>query len=182
MKNILCICALLAIIAGCKSKIPSGILQPAKVEAVLYDIHISDAFIATLVNQDSAKKVAASYYKGIYKKFDTDSAEYTRSMNFYYAHPEMLNTMYDRVTEKLKKSKDSLDKIEVKRQAKIAAAEKKIQAAAEKKKKNSLTKDSLKKPGKLKPSVKMNKDSLNKAARLKNTSRTVPVTAVQKQR
>jgi hypothetical protein len=103
-------------------------------------------------------------------------------MNFYYAHPEMLNTMYDRVTEKLKKSKDSLDKIEVKRQAKIAAAEKKIQAAAEKKKKDSLTRDSLKKPGKLKPSVKMNKDSLNKAARLKNTSRTVPVTAVQKQR
>jgi len=110
----LCYIGWLFILIGCKSKTPAEIIQPDKMSRVLYDIHIADGYISTLSAPDSAKKVAASYYKGIYKKFGVDSVLYTKSMNYYYAHPDELSSIYRTVTASLTKTKDSLDKIEAK--------------------------------------------------------------------
>jgi hypothetical protein len=114
MKPLCYIVWLFIIITGCKPKTPKNVIQPDKMSRILYDIHIADGYISTLSIPDSAKKVAASYYKGIYKKFDVDSVLYTKSMNYYYAHPDELSDIYGTVTTSLKKTKDSLDKIEAK--------------------------------------------------------------------
>jgi len=163
MRNFLCIAMVVTIIAGCKSKIPENIIEPIKVESVLYDIHIADAYISTISNQDSAKKVASAYYKGIYKKFKIDSASYTKSMNFYYDHPDILTEMYKNVNASLKKTKDSLDKIETKRLANMSAADKKKAAALAKKlAADSIDKIGLVKLDTLKSSRKLRRDSLAK--------------------
>ena len=136
MKKLWCIGLLFLVIAGCKSKIPGDIIQPDKMGAVLYDIHITDGYVGSIPRQDSAKKVGAAYYKGIYKKFKIDSMSYTRSMNYYFANPDLLSKIYEGVTKNLKTSKDSLDKINAKK-VKLDAAKKA--------KENKKTQDSLNK-------------------------------------
>lgn len=183
MRNFLCVGLVLILFAGCKSKIPADIIQPEKMQVILYDIHIADGYVSTLSSsQDSAKKIAAAYYKGIYNKFAIDSVLYTKSMTFYYDHPEVLNGMYDQVNAALKKSKDSLDKVESKRVAKLSAAQKKAKLAAQnkleeentKKLKDSLTRVARESVQNTQSPAKLRKDSLAKARRVKKKFKTLP--------
>jgi len=105
---------LLVLIAGCGTKVPKDIIQPKEIRLVLYDMHIADGYISTIPVPDSARRVGTSYYKAIYKKYNIDSALYTKSMNYYYDHVESLSAIYKDVTAKLQKSKDSIDKIQAK--------------------------------------------------------------------
>lgn len=113
---------------GCKPKIPKEIIQPDKMEGILYDMHVVDGYVSTILEPDSAKKVAAAYYKGIYKKFGMDSAKYKTSLDYYYMHSEPLNDIYDRLSKKFNKQKELMEKAE-------AANQKKLEEAAVKKRK-----------------------------------------------
>ncbi|MFW0718496.1 DUF4296 domain-containing protein [Pedobacter sp. N23S346] len=93
---------------SCKSKTPDGIIDTARMGGILFDIHVADGYISTIYVPDSARKVASAYYKGIYKKFDTDSAEYTRSLNYYYQNPEKLQEMYKVISTRLDKQKANI--------------------------------------------------------------------------
>jgi Domain of unknown function (DUF4296) len=86
---------------ACKPGIPKDILQPDKMQQVLIDIHLVDGYISTLPSLDTAKKVGSSFYKGIYKKYDIDSAIYNTSINYYYKHPDLMKKMYDSISVKL---------------------------------------------------------------------------------
>jgi hypothetical protein len=95
----------------CKSKsVPETLIQPDKMKKILYDIHIVDGYISTIGTPDSARKVSAAYYKGIYKKFKVDSVTYTKSMDYYYKHPDLLTEMYDDIKADLQKTKVALEK------------------------------------------------------------------------
>ncbi len=99
----------------CKSKeIPKDIIPPKQMEKVLYDIHIADAYITTIGDTDSAKKVSSAYYKGIYKKFKTDSVAYNKSLDYYFRHPDLLTDIYERIKTDLQKNKEKQDTISVK--------------------------------------------------------------------
>lgn len=168
MRNFLCICVVLISFAACKPGIPKDIIQPDKMTDVLYNVHLVDGYITTIPGQDSAKKVSAAYYKGIYKKFAVDSALYNKSMNYYYDHPDVLSKMYDRITEKLKKTKISVDKIEAKR---VLKETKKLEAAA-KKTRDSLKNLEIKRLPKGQAEKKMKKDSIDKVkAKIKSNPR-----------
>lgn len=90
---------------GCKPGIPDGIIKPDKMEKILYDMHMVDGYISTIYVVDSAKKVAAAYYKGIYKKFGTDSAQYNKSLLWYNTNPAALEAMYKNIQKSLTKQK-----------------------------------------------------------------------------
>lgn len=172
MRKICCIGFLFIVLAGCKSKVPGDLIQPDKMAAVLYDIHVTDGYIGTIPQQDSAKKVSAAYYKGIYAKFDIDSVKYTKSMAFYFAHPDVMNGIYQQVMSALKKSKDSLDKIN----QKILKLEAAKRAKALKKTTDSLAKIKarLMKPADIRKAKadslkKVKTDSLKKVKALKKT-------------
>lgn len=92
---------------ACKPGIPKDIIQPDKMEKVLFDIHVVDGYISTMSpTADSTKKIASAYYKGVYKKFQIDSVLYNKSLNYYYQHADLLKKMYDNVTTQLNKTKD----------------------------------------------------------------------------
>jgi len=91
---------------ACKPGIPKDIIQPGKMQDVLLDIHIVDGYVSTLPGTDTAKKVGAGYYKGVFKKFDIDSALYNQSINYYYKHPDLMKKMYDSIAVKLTTLKD----------------------------------------------------------------------------
>lgn len=91
---------------ACKPGIPKDIIQPDKMQQVLIDIHLVDGYISTLPGIDTAKKVGSSYYKGVYDKFEIDSALYNNSLNYYYKHPDIMKKMYDSISVKLAVLKD----------------------------------------------------------------------------
>lgn len=95
---------------ACKPGIPKDVIQRDKMEKVLYDIHAVDGYIGTLSKPDSAKKVASSYYKGVYKKFDIDSATYTKSLNYYFNRPDLLNKMYENIGKQFEAERKRNDK------------------------------------------------------------------------
>lgn len=108
MKNFLYIVFVFFFAWGCKPGIPKDIIQPEEMAKVLHDIHMADSYLGMVSKPDSAKLIAAGYYKGIYKKYGIDSALYTKSMEYYYRDPQKLNDIYVAVTGKLTKEKDAL--------------------------------------------------------------------------
>jgi hypothetical protein len=110
MKRLFAIIISCMLLNACKPGIPKEIIQPAKMEKVLFDIHVVDGYISMLPTQDTAKRVAASLYKGVYKKFDIDSAVYNQSLNYYYKHPDLMKKMYDNLSNELTKTKDEIAK------------------------------------------------------------------------
>lgn len=112
---VMCIVAL----AGCKPKVPENIIAPDKMQNILYDIHVIDGYISTIMLPDSSKKVAAAYYKGIYKKFGIDSAKYAQSMNYYYKHPKDLDNMYKSIAKVLTKQQKAMEKADSVKKSKI---------------------------------------------------------------
>ena len=95
---------------GCRSKTPDGIIETERMEGILFDIHVVDGYISSIYVPDSARKVASAYYKGIYKKFNTDSAEYTRSLNYYHQNPEKLQEIYKVISTRLDQQKANVKK------------------------------------------------------------------------
>ncbi|MCZ4223111.1 DUF4296 domain-containing protein [Pedobacter rhodius] len=89
---------------------PQNIIPPDKMQNILYDIHVADGYISSISILDSSKKVAASYYKGIYKKFGIDSAKYAQSMTYYYKHPKDLDEMYKVIAKRLAKQQKAMEK------------------------------------------------------------------------
>ncbi len=120
---LLLFCVVLAF--GCKPGIPKDIVQPAEMENILFDIHIIDGYVASIPTPDSAKKVSAPIYKGIFKKYGIDSAMHAKSMAYYYSRPDLLSKMYDRISNKISKTRDDL----IKKQEKQTVAEAAKQAA-----------------------------------------------------
>ena len=110
MKKFLTLIIFFIFISGCKTGIPKEIIQPDKMDKVLFDIHVVDGYLGTITNVDTAKIIASSYYKGIYKKFGIDSALYNKSMDYYYAHPTLLNEIYTKVEKSFALENSKLEK------------------------------------------------------------------------
>lgn len=121
MKNFLYIVVVFFFISGCKPGIPKDIIQPDVMAKVLHDIHIVDGIIAMTPSVDSAKKMAAAYYKGVYKKYDIDSAIYTKSLNYYYTEPRVMTDIYKNVTAELTKDRNVIVQADSIATAKAAA-------------------------------------------------------------
>jgi Domain of unknown function (DUF4296) len=94
---------------GCKPGIPDDIIKPDKMEKILYDMHIVDGYLSSIYVADSAKKVAAAYYKGIYKKFGVDSAEYNKSLVWYNTNPKELESIYKNIQKSLTLQKKAVE-------------------------------------------------------------------------
>lgn len=73
-------------------------------------MHMVEGYLGTMPRPDTAKLVASSYFKGIYKKFNIDSATYTTSLNYYYNHPDVLNKIYEKLTKQLEQEKKKDEK------------------------------------------------------------------------
>lgn len=148
---------------GCKPGIPKDLIQPDKMALVLHDIHVFDGYINAITYSDSAKKVAASYYNGIYKKFGIDSALYARSLDYYNRNPRVMTEIYTNVVNRLEKEKKAFIRADSLATAKILNTQKARMKADSLKLKN----DSIKKSDSLK-FVKEQKKFLRQMDSLKN--------------
>jgi Domain of unknown function (DUF4296) len=88
-----------------KAEIPSDVLSKDKMTLVLTDIGQVEAQIQSsgLERNDSTKKVAYGYYKSIFQKHKITPEQFRKSFDFYTAHLEMMDAMYDTVIVNLSK-------------------------------------------------------------------------------
>jgi hypothetical protein len=88
------------ILFSCRSKnnIPDGVIKPAKMQVVLFDVIRADNFVFQYVTKDSSKKPEAELAKlqqQIFAVHKISRADYYKSYEFYKAHPDIMQPMLD---------------------------------------------------------------------------------------
>ena len=101
------------LLAACKTvTTDTGVLSPAKLEPVILDLQLAEAYANTVNMQAPANAVNAQndsflvYRKAILSKHHISDEDYTNSMKWYAQHPEQLDTMYAHVNTKLNQLRD----------------------------------------------------------------------------
>src|SRR5882724_11301313 len=95
---------------SCKDKnaVPSGILKPAAMQTVLWDMLRADAFTFNFITKDSAKKPEPENVKlqqQIFAEHKTTKEEFYKSYEFYKAHPVLMQSILDSMLSKAAREK-----------------------------------------------------------------------------
>ncbi len=94
---------------GNNDELPSGILKPEKMQAVLWDVIKAEAFTAEFIKKDSTKNAAEENLKlqqQIFAIHKVTKAEFYKSYDYYKEHTpvfkQMLDSMIAKTAEKQK--------------------------------------------------------------------------------
>ena len=83
---------------SCKESIPSGIIEPEKMQAIIWDVLRADALSQQIINRDSSKVLAEENVKLTKKVFEIHAIteeQYQKSYSYYTQHPDKLKTILD---------------------------------------------------------------------------------------
>ena len=112
-KYIILFFSVLTILCSCSSdSAPDGILKKSEMVGVLTDMHIADAALISISQMpDTLYKYGYPRYAAVFKKHNTDSAEFRRSFKYYTLKPAVFIDIYDKVLKNLQVKSDSLTKL-----------------------------------------------------------------------
>ncbi len=109
-KYIFCFFLLTSILlSSCKKGIPSEVIQPDKMEALLYDYHIAQAIGNEYNGEERYKKELLLQY--VFRKHHTTEAHFDSSLVWYTRNTEKLNKIYERIGDKLKQSNQNISEL-----------------------------------------------------------------------
>ena len=91
---------LVLMVIGCKPKVPLEIIQPDKLEDILYDYHVSQAMAKASFSSESDYERNKLFY-AVLKKHGVSEAEFDSSLVYYYIRLERLYPIYRRVSDRL---------------------------------------------------------------------------------
>ena len=115
MKIILTILSILLLACSSpKTETPTGILSETEFANILKEVHLAEAAFelnksAELLNP---KNHLANSYQSIYNKYDIDASTFSKSLNYYAKHPEILEKIYSAVLEQLTNDRSNLNQQE----------------------------------------------------------------------
>ena len=95
--------SIMLISCGSKSKVPSGILPPAKMQEVLWDVLQAEAFSHDFQIKDTTKNVVeenAKLQKQVFALHKVTKEEFYDSYDYYKAHTEIIKCMLDSMINK----------------------------------------------------------------------------------
>lgn len=98
LKRIFLIALVFLLSCGDKNTVPKGILKPAKMQLVLWDMLRADNFVFEFVSRDSAKKPEeelAKLQRQIFAVHKISKEEFYKSYDFYKSHPDIMQPMLD---------------------------------------------------------------------------------------
>ncbi len=104
------ICLLGFISCTSKDKIPSGVLKPDKMQAVLWDVIRADALTTEMIKKDSAKNAGeenSQLQKEIFLIHKITKNEFEKSYNYYQSNPGKLKLIMDSMVIQVQRNKDS---------------------------------------------------------------------------
>ncbi len=154
-KHIILFFSALLLLASCKgSLIGDDVIAKDKMVQMLTDIHIIDGSLTVYAANDSLYKYGTNRYALLFKKYGVDTAYFNKSLRHYIAKSDEIVAIYDSVNVVLKRKSDSIGRV----QAKIIQLEtRRMQAktkAEQKRKADSLKRDSIRSSGKIKLKLK----------------------------
>ena len=101
MCMILCVCCM-----ACGKRVPSKVIPPKDMEALLYDYHMATALGYEVSYGENYKKEA--YIDYVFRKHGVTEAEFDSSMVWYTRHSDMLSGIYDNLQKRLKTDEDRM--------------------------------------------------------------------------
>ena len=97
MTRLILLFFILTFFMSCDSgRASEDVLPEDKMIDVLTDIQILESFIVTMT-PDSVSKNKLNFYKSVFEKHRTDSAQFRKSMDFYAKDPLNMAAMYEKV-------------------------------------------------------------------------------------
>ncbi len=90
----------MVILTACadKKNIPKGILPPAKMQVVLFDVLRADDFVFDFVKKDTSKKPEqelAKLQRQLFAVHKISKEDFYKSYEFYKSHPDIMQPMLD---------------------------------------------------------------------------------------
>lgn len=106
MKNISYLIGVLLVLASCgsKNKVPAEIMQPVKMQKILWDVVRSQALAAEEARKDSTINEIAQTKVLVQKAFkihDVTSDEYEKSYKWYTSHPDIMKVLLDSLSNQI---------------------------------------------------------------------------------
>jgi len=111
MKIILSILSLLLLACTApKTEIPTEILSETAFANILKEIHLAEAIFELNKSKElgNARNTLANNYQAIYKKHDTSSSTFSKSLDYYAKNPEKLEKIYSTILEELNQGRTTL--------------------------------------------------------------------------
>lgn len=101
MKIIRCLFVLIVTLSvfACKPSVPKDVIQPGRMEDILYDYHLAEAMSNQVQPNTNYNKQL--YYDAVLKKYDVTRAQFDSSMVYYQRHTERLYNIYDNINKRL---------------------------------------------------------------------------------
>jgi hypothetical protein len=112
MKQRVAICMLLALLfCACNSDndIPSHVLKPDKMQAVMWDIVRADVFTSEFIKVDSTKNLLQEnlqLQKRIFAANNTSKEQYYTSFEYYKSKPELMRIMLDTMVARVNQGRN----------------------------------------------------------------------------
>lgn len=84
-------------------EVPKGIIDEEKMVQIQIEMHLIEARISkyAMMSMDSATLVTEHLKSQVFKKYQTDSASYNRSYQFYSTNPVFMDRIYEKVVKTL---------------------------------------------------------------------------------
>ena len=112
MKIILSILSVLLVACTApKTEIPTGILSETEFTNILKEVHLAEAAFELNKSTEllNPKNHLVNSYQSIYNKYDIDASTFSKSLNYYAKHPEILEKIYSTVLEQLTNERSNLN-------------------------------------------------------------------------
>ncbi len=102
------------LIAGCKNKnrVPAGIIQQKKMQAVLWDMMRADQFLGDFIlKKDSTlnkKTESIKLYRKVFAIHQISKEQFVKSFSFYKSHPALFKVIMDSLSQPKKMEIDEM--------------------------------------------------------------------------
>jgi len=94
-----------------KTEIPTEILSKTEFANILKEVHLTEAAFELNKSKEilNPRNNLANNYQSIYNKYDIDASTFSKSLNYYAKHPEILEKIYSTVLEQLTNERSNLN-------------------------------------------------------------------------
>lgn len=87
---------------SCAKSAPDGIMDEDEMSELLTEVAMIDGYLNTLMI-DSAKKVLPVLYGNAFRKYNIDSTQFQKNLQYYLGNPPLAEKVYTQVNNSLKK-------------------------------------------------------------------------------
>lgn len=95
-----------SLLTACTVGVPSNVIQPKKMENLLYDYHLMQSMANELTSSEQYKRKLYEQY--VFDKYHVSEAEFDSSLVWYMRHTRELEVIYKNLTKRLTNQREAL--------------------------------------------------------------------------